>query len=299
MDIEIREARAFVVLAQNLSFTKAAVSLGISQSALSQSISKLEAKIGFPLVRRTSRMVLLTPAGETVLVEMRRLLESETNLQETVQTMGAQSAERLSPVRIGVAITLLLGFLPQVLPRVSGMLPLIRQMSESEQSQAFAHGELDVGFQRVWETAGPGLIPVGVERLFLACHSGHEFAHAPSAQLKAIVDDRLLMFRREVAPVAYDTIMRTLSRTGGRHPFVRHYEDEGEFLGLVACGAGVGVVPESLTRLRSDDIAFVRIADEDAVTPIAIRYDSASPGNAEVAHRLAESAVEVLSARRR
>lgn len=301
MHIEIREAHAFSVLAESLSFTKAAASLGVSQSALSQTITRLETKVGFALLRRSSRMVILTPAGETVLVAVRRLLQTESNLQETVQAMttATDPSERLIPVRIGVAMTLLLGFLPQVLSQVDGILPLIRRMGESRQSRAFAHGELDIGFQRVWETAGPGLISVGSERLLLACHADHPMATASAVHVSDVANDRLLLFPREVAPVAYDTIIRALSKSGRHQPFVRHYEDEGELLGLVACRVGVGIVPESMARLRSPDIAYVRMAGPEAVSPIAIRYDSSSTGTTQIAQRLAAVASEVLSARRR
>lgn len=58
---------AFVTVAREESFTKAAVKLGISQSALSQTIRGLEERLGLRLLTRTTRRVSPTAAGERLL----------------------------------------------------------------------------------------------------------------------------------------------------------------------------------------------------------------------------------------
>src|SRR6266403_3501434 len=55
---------AFVAVARERSFTKAAAKLGLSQSALSQTIRQLETRLGVRLLMRTTRSVSLTEAGE-------------------------------------------------------------------------------------------------------------------------------------------------------------------------------------------------------------------------------------------
>src|SRR5436853_795645 len=57
----------FVAVAREQSFTKAAAKLGISQSALSQTVRVLEARLGVRLLTRTTRSVSPTEAGERVL----------------------------------------------------------------------------------------------------------------------------------------------------------------------------------------------------------------------------------------
>lgn len=58
---------AFAVVAREKSFTKAAAELGVSPSALSQSVRGLEERLGLQLLRRTTRSVSTTEAGERVL----------------------------------------------------------------------------------------------------------------------------------------------------------------------------------------------------------------------------------------
>jgi len=64
---EIQDLATFVAVAEERSFTRAAAKLGTSQAALSYTIRKLEERLGFRLLTRTTRSVALTVAGERLL----------------------------------------------------------------------------------------------------------------------------------------------------------------------------------------------------------------------------------------
>src|SRR5438045_1913627 len=66
---KVDDLRAFIAVARERSFTKAAAQLGVSQSALSYTIRTLEARLGLRLLTRTTRSVSLTEAGERRLGE--------------------------------------------------------------------------------------------------------------------------------------------------------------------------------------------------------------------------------------
>jgi DNA-binding transcriptional LysR family regulator len=108
---------AFVVVAKERSFTKAAARLGVSQSALSQTIKLLEAHLGLRLLTRNTRSVMPTEAGE-------RLLRSVApRFEEIEQEIAALSAMREKPagtIRITAgehpAITILQPALRRFLP---------------------------------------------------------------------------------------------------------------------------------------------------------------------------------------
>src|SRR5580658_627868 len=73
---EMADLTAFVVVAEERSFTKAAAKLRMSQSALSQIIRRLEGRLGLRLLTRTTRSVVPTEAGARLLQTLVPALES-------------------------------------------------------------------------------------------------------------------------------------------------------------------------------------------------------------------------------
>src|SRR5579859_5145584 len=83
---ELRHLRNFLVLADELHFTRAAKRLHLAQASLSQSIRQLEEEIGAPLVVRTTRLVGLTEAGRAFSEHARLTLQTlERGITSTVR----------------------------------------------------------------------------------------------------------------------------------------------------------------------------------------------------------------------
>jgi DNA-binding transcriptional LysR family regulator len=101
MTPDLRELRYFVGVAEELSFTRAARRLHISQPSLSVAMRQLESRLGVSLLDRTTRRVALTPAGETLLAHARRVLEASSSLE---RAMAAHRApERGGRLRVGLS----------------------------------------------------------------------------------------------------------------------------------------------------------------------------------------------------
>jgi DNA-binding transcriptional LysR family regulator len=82
-ELDLRLLREFVVVAEELHFTRAAARLYLAQQALSRDIARLERQLGVPLFTRTTRRVTLTSEGERLLVRARELLAlHDQTLQE-------------------------------------------------------------------------------------------------------------------------------------------------------------------------------------------------------------------------
>ena len=79
------ELRAFLILADELHFGRAAAVLGVAQSSLSELIRRLEAKVDAVLLDRTSRRVSLTPEGSRILAPARRVLFELTAMRSEVR----------------------------------------------------------------------------------------------------------------------------------------------------------------------------------------------------------------------
>src|SRR5215468_5932942 len=91
----IAELSAFVAVAERSSFAKAARELGLSRSALSETIRGLEDKLGVRLLNRTTRSVAPTEIGERLLAEMRPAIENFEAAVESINVFRDKPAGHL------------------------------------------------------------------------------------------------------------------------------------------------------------------------------------------------------------
>jgi DNA-binding transcriptional LysR family regulator len=95
---DLRQLRAFVAVAEELGFTRAAARLGVGQQAVSKAIARLEAALDVELVERTTREVRLTPAGAALLEPARTALAAVDAAVAAAREAGGVPA---GTVRIG------------------------------------------------------------------------------------------------------------------------------------------------------------------------------------------------------
>ena len=103
MNIELRQLRHFVTVAEEMHFGRAAQRLHMTQPPLSQSIQALEALLGVQLFRRTSRSVALTPAGIALLPEAQRILQQTAALPDLMRRAASGASGRLSLAFVSTA----------------------------------------------------------------------------------------------------------------------------------------------------------------------------------------------------
>ena len=94
--IELRHLRAFVAVAEELNFGRAASRLYLSQPALSRQIRGLERLVGCDLLRRSTHGVELTLAGDALLDRARNLLRGVDDAVSATQAVGGELAGRLA-----------------------------------------------------------------------------------------------------------------------------------------------------------------------------------------------------------
>jgi DNA-binding transcriptional LysR family regulator len=105
--IDLESIRKFLVVAEELNFTRAAARLGMAQPPLSAAIGKLERKLGVTLLERTSRRVALTPAGAVLLEQGRIAVEAIGAAAERTRRQGTQPGRLTVAVKPGTGTSLL------------------------------------------------------------------------------------------------------------------------------------------------------------------------------------------------
>jgi DNA-binding transcriptional LysR family regulator len=101
MSPELRHLRCFLAVAEELSFSRAASRLYMTQQALSRTVAALERELGTRLFERTSRSVELTPAGEAMLVHARRAAAAADDAFEAAQR--AERGDVARPLRVDIS----------------------------------------------------------------------------------------------------------------------------------------------------------------------------------------------------
>ena len=246
------QLRAFVAVAEELHFGRAAERLQMTQPPLSRQIQKLERAVGVQLFERDNRKVELTTAGETFLVEARRMLALASGALEQAQRIQAGSA---GTVRIGFTATSTFSVLTSLLNRVSESHPDIHldlfEMVTREQISKLTDGELDLGLARPpFDKSAFASRLLHREELLLAVPSGHRLSHLDRpVSADDLGNEPLIMYSPAEARYFYDLVVRLFPVSSEN--VVHTVSQVLTMLCLVAGGRGIAFVPASSSRSRS------------------------------------------------
>ncbi|MEU4497205.1 LysR substrate-binding domain-containing protein [Streptomyces sp. NPDC023998] len=133
----LAQLRAFAAVAEHLHFRDAAAAIGMSQPALSGAVSALEDVLGVQLLERTTRRVLLSPAGERLAARAKAVLDAVGELMEEAEAVQAPFTGVL---RLGVIPTVAPYLLPTVLRLVHEKYPDLDLQVHEEQTSSLLDG---------------------------------------------------------------------------------------------------------------------------------------------------------------
>jgi DNA-binding transcriptional LysR family regulator len=273
MNIELRQLRCLVAIAEAGSFTDAAIDLGISQAAASRTLASLETALGVRLLRRTTREVTLTAAGSRVLVHARRALAAA---QDVVREATAGPAR----LRIGYAWSAMGRHTTPFQRRWAAEHPDIElQLIRTNSATAgLAEGACDIAVIRTEPDQHRFRDAiVGLERRYCAMAADDPWAARRSLRL-AEISQRVLVIDRRTGTTAPDLW------PPGERPAIEYTGDIDDWLTAIATGRYVGVTPEStVTQYPRPGIAYRPLRDAPPV-PVRLVWwrDDAHPATAAV-----------------
>jgi DNA-binding transcriptional LysR family regulator len=245
--LELREARYFVAVAEELHFGRAAERLHMSQPPLSQAIKALEHRLGAELFVRSTRSVSLTSAGTVLLQHCRQLI----NAAEAAETATRHAAGgQLGQIRIGAVTSAFFDPLPEVLasfretrPRVEVVL---QELDTHDAVLALRERAIDVALVRQLAT------PQGLERVtlleeefVLAVPAAWELEDDDPADLSAVAELPWVWLPRHISPDYHDQVVACCRSNGFAPAVTNSAHSIVSQLAMVACGIGVALVPES------------------------------------------------------
>ncbi|MGW2629615.1 hydrogen peroxide-inducible genes activator [Streptomyces chattanoogensis] len=282
----LAQLRAFVAVAEQLHFREAAAEIGMSQPALSGAVSALEEALGVQLLERTTRKVLLSPAGERVAARARTVLEAVGELMEEAE---AARAPFTGVLRLGVIPTVAPYLLPTVLRLTHGSYPDLDLQVHEEQTasllEGLTQGRLDLlllavplGVPQVTE------LPLFDEDFVLVAPKQHWLggrADIPREALKEL--DLLLLDEGHCLRDQALDICREAGRDEGA-PVTTTAAGLSTLVQLVAGGLGVTLLPRTALRVetaRNDLLTTGYFADPQPSRRIALAMRTGTARSAE------------------
>jgi DNA-binding transcriptional LysR family regulator len=245
--IEVREARYFIAVAEELHFGRAAERLHMSQPPLSQTIKILESRLGVELLHRSTREVRLTTAGSVFLERCRALVGAATSAEEAARQAASGQIGRL---RIAAVTSAFIDPLPRILADLREAHPLVdirlEEVDTHQAVPALRRREIDVALVRQLATPTDcARVSLRQERFVLAIPAQWADGIEQSRDLASAASLPWVWLPRSISPDYHDQVVaccRAADVSPDAHHVARSITSQ---LAMVACGLGVALVPES------------------------------------------------------
>ena len=237
--MEDRLLRAFVAVADCGTYGAAALTLTVTQPALTKQIQALETRIGGALFRRGRHGAALTPLGSALLPDAREAVERLDAFTSRARRLTEGGAGRLA---IGFGLSTI-EIAPRAVAEFRRRRPAVRvaldDLSSAIQIERLRRGELDAGFVRLPVDEDLPVLELGGDELVLAVPGDVD----PGPGAEALIRERgLICLARSVNPGFVGLIDGYLAAVGLRPRIIQRAHDFQTVLALVTAGIGVALV---------------------------------------------------------
>ncbi len=286
MHFELKDLELFLAVVDAGSIAKAAARCYTSASAISKRLSDLEKHLGTPLLLRSSQGISLTPAGHTLQLRARSLLDQVWQMQGELRDfqLGLRGQ-----VRLAANISSIVEFLPHALAVFMQRYPEIQihlqQQVSHAVAQAVADNVADLGLiSAPVPHAGLTIIPFRQDRLTLIAPADHSLAAHVSVRFSDILDYNFVGLPPGSA--LHQCLLRAAAEFG-RNLQMRIQVNSFDAVGaMVAAGLGIGIVPHAAAQayVQPLGLTMIELLDDWALRQFYLCLRS--PASLSVASKL-------------
>jgi DNA-binding transcriptional LysR family regulator len=247
LTMELRHLEYFVVVAEELSFTRASRRLHVVQSGVSAAIKSLERELAAPLFDRSPRRVTLSDAGAALLPRARATLDAAQSARDAVQQVrgglrGTLTVGTMTAVGL-LDVPALLGQFHAEHPAVTLQLRMSTTTGSAGLATSLLHGELDLAFLSLPARPPSGLRwqELAATPIVLVVRADHRLADLTTATLGQLADERFVDF-----PAGYGNrvvVDRTFAAAGMDRHVTIEVADMTTAADCVAEGLGIAFLP--------------------------------------------------------
>ena len=274
--VDVRELECFVAVADNLSFSKAARQLHLSQPPLSRQVQALEGKLGARVFTRCAHGVALTNAGARFLEDARAILRHVDHAAGAIRIESQEETGRLHLAFIGGYLDVKFARLIQRFRKdYPASLVEVEDRDSPGQVKAILAGELDGGFigtRPLTPPQGLAIVDCGEDPLLIALPEEHASARIAKLQWKHLQGLSWVLISRREAPAFRDLFSKITERHGIAVQIVQESNRIQAVLTLVAAGVGVSMVAQSIKHLIPSGVVFRQLPNPQPIVHYAFAY---------------------------
>ncbi|MFI8993222.1 LysR family transcriptional regulator [Streptomyces sp. NPDC053542] len=281
--MELRHLTAFVAVAEELHFGRAAKRLQMAQPPLSQQIRQLEKELGVQLFERNTRSVRLTSAGQSFLDPVRTVL---ADLDTATRAAKAAGRGEYGRVTIGFAGASTHETLPLLTRAVRAAHPALELVMKGQTYAnvalaGVADGSLDLGFVRLPVTQ-PGVATrvIDEEELICALPSDHPLARRRRIPIAALAEESFVSFPANAGSTVRDATVRACEAAGFNPRVVQEAPDSYTILALVGAGVGVTLTVTSCQHIQQTGLVYRPLAGPPIRLQAALAWRPDNPSAA-------------------
>lgn len=261
--MNIDNLKTFILVAENLSFARAAESLYISQPAVTKQINTLEQELGVALFIRSTRHVELTPAGMSFYKDAKSIVENSQMAIERARKQNIIS----NNIGIGLSNPTVLFYLTPLLSRFHtdhpDIRPNVQVLNYKVILNLFMEHKLDILFyykENMTPKSGIDFREIKKDSFVCLIPTGHHLEARKSISFQDITDEPIIACNPLNAPLSAASFQQKLLE---RHsPNNVLYCDSVEIAHcMVASGMGISILPEILC-LKSPEFSVVHLENK-------------------------------------
>jgi DNA-binding transcriptional LysR family regulator len=254
-NIDLRQLRYFVAVAEELHFGRAAVRLGMAQPPLTQQIQKLEGSLGYPVFLRQPRKTTLTEAGSALLEDARRILR---DFDEAVERTRRAGRGETGQITVGTPPSVMLTRLPAAIRKYRERFPevrfTLRELSTSAIAEGLEAGTLDLGLLR--EALQPKAEMILREPVVAVLPAAHALAARAGLKLRHLADEPFVLFPRRLGEAFYDLLISFCTDAGFTPRVAQEATQWQSVVTFVETGLGVSLAPACVQRFRWKGVVY-------------------------------------------
>lgn len=270
--MNIETLRVFCDVVQHQSFSRGAAVNGVSQSAATQSVHRVERHFGAQLVDRSKRPFVLTAEGQACYDGFREVLDLYDGVESRIHSLREDIA---GIVRVAAIYSVGLHDMSRCMQDFMRLYPKAKVQLEylrpNKVYDAVLNGEVDLGILSYPVSSSDlSVIPLRSERMVLVCSPAHKLAGKEAVTAEHLQGENMIGFDRDL--IIRKEIDKYLHRRNVPVQVVMEFDNIQTIKQAVAIGAGISILPEPTVReeTRNNRLSSARLIAPELRRPIGI-----------------------------